>query len=222
MARWACEWNSKVWVLPEEKRIKKPKVKRPFVDESTDEEVEQMFSLIKDPAAATFCRVIAATGCRPGEVAHFDWARWELEGRPQHLRGYSPKIEKEFIAICHPLKWIKNIDLTLVKVKDLEPARRPVCEVSRELVTRHYSKMLRMVKKDLKANGWTRLPTWTDLRHMWTIRAEIDGYNSMIAAKAQAHSHRTAQIVYLRHGEEKQILGEIERMANIAAVAVEA
>lgn len=219
VAQWACEWNSKAWKVPEDKRPKKPMVCRPFVDRGADSELEQAFSMIKDPAATTFFRVIAATGCRPGEVGFFDWDRWERDGRPTELYGYSPKVEKDFVAICHPLEWIKEIDPTLLKVQGVDSAARPVSEESRALVVRHYSRLLKLVKKDLSARGWMVLPTWTDLRHMWTIRAEIDGFGMRIAALAQAHSHKMAEMVYLRHGEKRQVLAEIKRMASVVRVA---
>jgi len=219
VARWACEWNNKFWVLPEDQRPKKAEVVRPFVDKGTDAELEHAFSMIKDPAAATFFRVIAATGCRPGEVSFFDWERWEHEGRPQELYGYSLKVEKDFVAICHPHEWIKEIDPTLLKVEGVDSGARPVSEETRDLVVRPYSRLLKLVKKDLSAGGWPVLPTWTDLRHMWTIRAEIDGFDMRVAALAQAHSHKMAQMVYLRHGEQRQVLAEIKRMASVSQVA---
>lgn len=217
VAQWACEWNGKAWVLPEEKRAKKPEVSRPFVDQMHDGEVERMFSLIQDPAAATFCRVVAATGCRPGEVNFFDWERWEREGRPQALHGYSPKVKKDFIAICQPLAWIKDIDPALVQVEGLDREQRPVSEESTALLTKQHSRLLKLVKRDLEANGWKILPTWTDIRHMATIRAVIAGYDARTMAIAQAHSHKMAEMVYLRHGEKRQVLAEIERKARMDA-----
>lgn len=219
VAQWSCQWNHRVWVVPEDKRPKKPTVCRPFVDKGTDSELEQAFVLIQDPAAATFFRVIAATGCRPGEVLFFDWERWDRDGRPQELYGYSPKVGKDFIAICNPIAWIKEIDVSLLKLKGLEPGERPVSEESRALVVRHYSRLLKLVKKDLSMRGLTVLPTWTDLRHMWTIRAELDGYSMRIAALAQAHSHKMAEKIYLEHGKKRQVLAEIKRMANVGQVA---
>jgi integrase len=219
VAQWACEWNHKVWVVPENKKPKKPTVSRPFVDNRTDSDLVQAFSLIQDPAAATFFRVVAATGCRPGEVSFFDWERWEREGRPPALHGYSPKVKKDFVAICHPVEWIKEIDISLLKLEGVVSGERPVSEKSRSLVVRHYSKLLKLVKKDLSVGGWTVLPTWTDLRHMWTIRAEIDGFDMRVAALAQAHSHKMAEMIYLRHGEQRQVLAEINRMASVGQVA---
>lgn len=219
MAQWACEWNAIPWVLPEAKRAKKPEVSRPFVDRCSDAEIERAFTLINDPAAEAFFRVVAATGCRPGEVALFDWPRWIKEGRGQALHGYSPKVEKEFTAICNPLHWLEGVDPGVLVVEGVNPAQRPKGEAATELLVRHYSKLLKLVKSDLKAAGWQDLPTWTDLRHLWTIRAEIGGFNTRIAAIAQAHSPKMAQMVYLRHGEQRQVLAEINRVASLSAGA---
>lgn len=219
VAQWACEWNSKAWKVPEDKRPKKSTVLRPFVDQMLDTDLEQIFWLIKDPAAATFFRVISATGCRPSEVGFFDWDRWDREGRPTELYGYSPKVEKDFVAICNPLEWIKEIDPTLLKVQGADSGARPVREETSGLVVRHYSRLLKLVKKDLSTGGWTVLPTWTDIRHMATIRAKIDGYDVRTMALAQAHSHKMAEMVYLRHGEKRQVLAEIKRMASVVRVA---
>ena len=219
MAQWACEWNALPWVLPEAKRAKKPEVSRPFVDHCTDAQIEQAFTLINDPAAAAFLRVVAATGCRPGEVALFDWARWIEGGRGQALQGYSPKVEKEFTAICNPLSWLKGLDPAVLMVAGVNPSQRPISEEASALMVRHYSRLLKLVQRDLRAAGWQRVPTWTDLRHLWTIRAELAGFNTRIAAIAQAHSHKMAQMVYLRHGEQRQVLAEIQRVASISAAA---
>lgn len=217
VAKWACEWNGKAWVLPEDKRPKKPEVSRPFVDQMLDADLERIFSLIRDPAAATFCRVIAATGCRPGEVNFFDWERWERDGRPQSLYGYSLKVKKNFVAICNPLNWIKDIDPSLVLLEGIDRERRPVSEETTEQLTQQYSRLLKLVQNDLEAQGWKVLPTWTDIRHMATIRGKIDGYDVRTMAIAQAHSHKMAEMVYLRHGEERQVLAEIERKARMDA-----
>lgn len=219
MAQWACQWNALTWVLPEGKRAKKPEVSRPFVDHCTDAQIERAFTLIGDPAAATFFRVVAATGCRPGEVALFDWARWIEGGRGQALHGYSPKVEKEFTAICTPLTWLEGVDTALLAVQGVNPAQRPISEEVSALLVRHYSRLLKLVQKDLRAAGWQHLPTWTDLRHLWTIRAELSGYNTRIAAIAQAHSPKMAQMVYLRHGEQRQVLAEIQRVARLSPEA---
>ena len=220
MAQWACQWNARVWVLPENRRAKKPTVCRPFVDQCSDGQLELAFGLIQDPEAAAFFRVVSATGCRPGEVALFDWARWLGEGRGQALHGYSPKVKKEFVAICNPLRWMQDLDPMLLAVGGVDPAaQRPPTEEMSALLVRHYSRLLKLVQQDLKAAGWEHVPTWTDLRHLWTIRAEIDGYNLRTAAIAQAHSPRMAEAIYLRHGEKRQVLAEIERLASIMQVA---
>jgi integrase len=220
VAQWACEWNSQTWVLPHKKRAKKPDVKRPFVDLKENTDLEAAFALIQDEYARTFFRVIAATGCRPGEVMFFDWERWDNEGRPKNLYGYSPKVEKDFVAICNPLSWIQDINIELLTVEGLNRRERPVTSLTRELLVRNHSRLLKMVKKDLENAGWKLQPTWTDLRHMWTIRAEIDGYDMRTAALSQAHSHRMAEIIYLRHGEMKQVLAEIKRHSRLASAAV--
>ena len=219
IAQWACQWNSLTWVLPEAKRAKKPEVRRPFVDHCGDAEIERAFSLISDPAAAMFFRVVAATGCRPGEVALFDWPRWIDGGRAEALHGYSPKVGKEFTAICNPLHWLEGVDPDQLTVQGVDPAHRPVSEEATALLVRHYSRLLKLVQRDLRAAGWRHVPTWTDLRHLWTIRAELAGFNPRIAAIAQAHSHKMAQMVYLRHGEQRQVLAEIQRVARLSAAA---
>jgi integrase len=217
--QWACQWNRLYWFLPKSKRPIKPVVTRPFVDGGTDADLEVAFNLIHDKHAAAFFRVVAATGCRPSEVSLFDWAGWQVKGRPQALSGYSPKVEKEFVAICNPQAWIQGIDPSLLTVDGVDPKQRPVTAQTRELLVRHYSRLLKLVKKDLKAAGWMSMPTWTDLRHMWTIRAELDGFDMRIAAISQAHSHKMAELVYLRHGEQKQVLAEIERYSRLHSVA---
>lgn len=216
MAKWACQWNALIWVLPESKRAKKPEVHRPFVDQTSDEEIERAFTLISDGAAQAFFRVVAATGCRPAEVALFDWSRWLEDGRGQALHGYSPKVGKDFTAICNPLRWIEGVDPSMLKVQGLDPSQRPISEEASALLVRHYSRLLKLVQRDLRAAGWQYMPTWTDLRHLWTIRAELSGFNSRIAAIAQAHSHKMAQMVYLRHGEQRQVLAEIQRIARLS------
>jgi hypothetical protein len=49
MAQWACQWNCLTWVLPEAKRAKKPKVQRPFVEQSNDADIQLVFTLVKSP-----------------------------------------------------------------------------------------------------------------------------------------------------------------------------
>ena len=215
LAQWACEWNGLAWVLPKNKRAQKPTVSRPFVDRTTDDELEAAFDLIKDPQAAAFFRVIAATGCRPAEVALFDWGRWDREGRPQYVHGYSPKVDKSFVAICEPMAWITDIDIELLTVAEVDPTERPVTAQTRERLTKNYSRLLKMAKEDLKKAGWRVTPTWTDLRHLWTIRAETRGWDRRAAALSQAHSPKMAEMVYLRHGEERQVLAEIERHSRM-------
>lgn len=220
VAEWSCKWNQLSWTVPPARRPQSPKVERPFVDNTSDDKLQQAFSLVQDSTAETFFRVVAATGCRPAEVALFDWERWEQEGRPNYLHGYSPKVEKEFSALCYPLKWIKDIDISLLVVPGVSPKERPVSALSRELLVRHYSRLLKLVKNDLRRAGWKLVPTWTDIRHLWTLRVEIDGRVDLrTAAIAQAHSPRMAQLVYLRHGEKRQVLAAAERLASIETAA---
>lgn len=54
---------------------------------------------------------------------------------------------------------------------------------------------------------------------MWTIRAEETGYDMRTAAISQAHSHKMAAMVYLRHGEKRQVLAEIKRHASLHEAA---
>jgi len=216
IAQWACQWNALIWVVPESKRAKKPEVHRPFVDHTSDAEIERAFELITDETAKAFFRVVAATGCRPGEVALFDWERWVEGGRSKALQGYSPKVGKDFTAICHPLRWMEGIDPSMLVVQGVDPSQRPISEETSASLVRHYSRLLKMVQRDLRAAGWQHVPTWVDLRHLWTIRAELSGFNPRIAAISQAHSHKMAQLVYLRHGEQRQVLAEIERLASLS------
>ncbi|MEB3264962.1 MAG: hypothetical protein VKJ66_11380, partial [Synechococcus sp.] len=102
VAQWALELNGLPWILPKHRRAQTPKVKRAFTEAASDADVEVMFALIQNPSAEAFCRVVAATGCRPSEVVFFDWAGWERQGRPMGLQGYSPKVKKEFVAAVHP------------------------------------------------------------------------------------------------------------------------
>lgn len=219
IAQWACEWNRLPWILPQNKKAQKPTVNRPFVDMATDADLEAAFDLIKDPQAEAYFRVIAATGCRPSEVALFDWDRWESEGRPQGLYGYSPKVEKAFVAICEPMAWVDCVDTRLLKLADIDSLERPVTAQTRELLTINYSRLLKTAKEHLGKAGWKLLPTWTDLRHMWTIRAQVRGWDMRAAALSQAHSPKMAEMVYLRHGEQKQVLAEIERHSRMRQVS---
>ncbi len=81
--------------------------------------------------------------------------------------------------------------------------------------TRHSSRLLKLVHRDLAATGFTCVPSWTDLRHLWSIRAQADGMARRTAALAQAHSERMAAAVYLRHGERRQTLAGIGRFDSI-------
>lgn len=147
IAQWACEWNSLDWTVTANRRAKKPEVQRPFVDQCSDADLGLAFGLIKDVQAATFFRVIAATGCRPSEVALFDWERWESEGRSQALHGYSTKVSKDFVAIVNPLGWLQGIDPDLLRLEDVDPFERPVTEQTRALLTCHYSRLLKFGSK---------------------------------------------------------------------------
>ncbi len=68
IAKWACGHNGIPWVLSPIHKPKAPSVIRPFVDKATDADIHRAISLVSDPVAATFFRVVAATGCRPSEV----------------------------------------------------------------------------------------------------------------------------------------------------------
>jgi integrase len=215
VAQWAAELNGFPWVLPKHRRVQTPKVNRPFVEVTSDTEIERMFPVIRDSHAHAFLRVVAATGCRPSEVAFFDWSRWEEEGRTMSLHGFSPKGKKKFVAVIHPQRWLEGIDISLLLSMKLGDSDRRSSEEMAELNTRQSSRLLKLVQKDLEAAGFSCLPTWTDLRHMWTIRAEADGMDRRTAALAQAHSERMATAVYLRHGEERQVLAGIQRFARL-------
>ena len=218
VARWAIELNGLVWVLPKHRRAQKPKVKRAFAEAASDADVEALFGLIKNPSAEAFCRVVAATGCRPSEVLLFDWQRWQAEGRPMQLHGWSTKIKKGFVAAIHPGHWLDNLDLSLLVSDLVDPQDRSGSEVAAEANTRYSSRMLRLMQADLRRAGYSCLPSWTDLRHLWTIRAQSDGMDRKTAALAQAHSERMAAEVYLRHGEQRQALSGIKRFASIIQV----
>ncbi len=219
VAQWAIELNGQAWVLPKRRRAQAPKVKRAFTEAATDADIEAIFSLISDPVAEAFCRAVAATGCRPSEVAYLDWKGWDRDGRPMGLQGFSPKVKKEFVAVAHPSRWLADLDPALLLVPGIDPSDRSPSEEVAELNTRHSSRLLKLVQKDLAAAGFTCLPTWTDLRHLWTIRAQADGMDRKTAALAQAHSERMAAAVYLRHGEKRQTLAGIERFASLLLAA---
>ncbi|MCP9837381.1 hypothetical protein KBZ08_09315 [Cyanobium sp. Candia 9D4] len=215
VGQWAIELNGQAWVVPKHRRALTPKVKRAFTEAATDSDVEAIFTLISDPVAQAFCRVVAATGCRPSEVPFFDWEAWDREQRPMRLQGFSPKVKKEFVAAVHPRRWLADLDHSLLRVPGIDPTDRSTSEEVAERNTRHSSRLLKLVHKDLAAAGFTCLPTWTDLRHLWTIRAQADGLDRKTAALAQAHSERMAAEVYLRHGERRQALAGIQRFASV-------
>ena len=215
VAQWAIELNGLTWVLPKHRRAQKPKVKRTFTEAASDADVEGLFALISDASAETFCRVVAATGCRPSEVLLFDWRRWEEEGRPMQLHGWSPKLHKAFVAAVHPRQWLVGVDTALLACEAVDPSDRSGSEEAAQANTRYSSRMLRLMQADLRRAGFSCLPTWTDLRHLWTIRAQSDGMDRKTAALAQAHSERMAAEVYLRHGEQRQALSGIKRFASI-------
>lgn len=216
IAKWACGVNGLTWILPPNKRPQKPTVKRPFVDRMIEQDLSELFTLVKDPTAATFLRVIATTGCRPSEVLTFDWQMWEKTGRPNIIDGYSRKKKASFTAICQPMEWIRCIDIALLEAP--WPSERlwdsSDFAISDE-ITRIHSKLLRKVQKDLASAGISEKPDWTDFRHLWTVRAELNGISRRIGAIAQAHSEKMASAVYLRHGERAQVLAEARRIATM-------
>ena len=118
IARAAVELSGQPWVLPKHRRPKGPKVSRPFVETASDSDVMELLEAIQDPQAAAFARVVAATGCRPSEVVYFDWARWEREGRPQALHGWSPKVRRPFVAAIHPRQWLEGLNTCLLYTSD--------------------------------------------------------------------------------------------------------
>lgn len=214
-AQWAVDLNGLVWLIPKHRRPQAPKVRRAFVEAATDADIEAIFAAIRDPRAHAFCKVVAATGCRPSEVAYFDWVRWHQEGRPRSLSGYSPKVRKVFLAVVHPQEWLAGLDLSLLAVPGIDPTDRSPSEEVAETNTRHSSRLLKLVQRDLVDAGFTCRPSWTDLRHLWTIRAQADGMDRRTAALAQAYGERVAAAVYLRHGERRQVLAGIERFDSI-------
>ena len=218
VAQWAIELNGLVWMLPKHRRAQKPKVKHPFAESACDADVEALFALISDAAAEAFCRVVAATGCRPSEVLLFDWQRWEADGRPMQLHGWSPKLKKAFVAAVHPIHWLEGLDIALLSSDAVDPWDCSDSEVAAQARTRYSSRMLRLMQANLRRANFSCLPTWTDLRHLWTIRAQSDGMDRRTAALAQAHSERMAAEVYLRHGEQRQALSGIKRFASVLQV----
>lgn len=131
------------------------------------------------------------------------------------LHGFSPKVKKNFVAVVHPLRWLQEVDISLLAAMQLNHASQGCHEEIAELNTRQSSRLLKLVQNDLSTAGFACLPSWTDLRHMWSIRAEVDGMERRTAALAQAHSERMATMVYLRHGEQRQVLAGIHRFATL-------
>jgi len=218
-AQWAVEHNGFHWVLKKHQRPQTPRVRRPFVETATDTDLERLFAAITDQVAETFCRVVAATGCRPSEVTHFLWEEWEDAGRPMELQGYSPKVGKDFIAAIHPQRWLRDLSLEQLVATRMEAGAGLDSEELSRLNTRHSSRLLKMVQTDAEKAGLPFKPTWTDIRHMWSIRAQADGMDRKTAALAQAHSERMAGAVYLRHGEQRQALAGIQRFASVVLAA---
>ena len=219
VAKWACGVNNLVWILPENKRAQKPGVKRPFVDAMSDHDLSALFPLVKDPEARTFLRVIAATGCRPSEVLLFDWERWQMDGRPNYIDGFSRKKGMSFTAICNPVEWLDDAEVGLLSHQWSRTEIESSCEIVAAELTRRYSRLLKLVQQDLRAAGIKHVPTWTDFRHLWTIRAELGGINRNIGAAAQAHSEKMARDIYLRHGKRSQVISEAKRLASMSVVA---
>jgi hypothetical protein len=215
IAQWACGVNNIALILPPNRRAKKPDVKRPFVDAMVGRDLSELFPHIQDPEAATFFPVIAATGCRPSEVLCFDWKKWDEEGRPNNIDGYSRKKGETFTAICHPIEWIKDISIELLTSPWSREELESTCETVSNDLTRRYSKLLKIAQRDLRAAGIGQDPTWTDLRHLWTVRADMDGISRRIGALAQAHSEKMASMIYLRHGARAQVIAEARRLASI-------
>ena len=91
--------------------------------------------------------------------------------------------------------------------------------IASSALTKHYSRLLKLVQRDLKAAGLEHRPSWTCLRHLWAIRAEVDGIDRRIGALSQAHSIEMASLVYLRHGQKAQVLAEAKRHARVALPA---
>ena len=215
IAEWACKVNGIHWILPPNKRAKKPEVKRPFVEAMVHTDLSTLFARVHDPEAQAFLRVIAATGCRPSEVVCFDWQGWDQAGRPNHIDGYSRKQKRQFTSLIHPLEWLENLDISLVSGRWEREELERDDEVIASALTKHYSRLLKLVQRDLEAAGLEHRPSWTCLRHLWTIRAEVDGIDRRIGALSQAHSVKMASLVYLRHGQKAQVLAEAKRHARV-------
>jgi len=219
IAKWACNTNNIPWILPPNKRAKRPEVKRPFVEAMVNTDLSTLFALVRDPEAQAFLRVIAATGCRPSEVVCFDWQGWDQAGRPNHIDGYSRKQKRHFTSLIHPLEWLEELDISLVKGRWEKEELELDDEVIANALTNHYSRLLKLVQRDLEAAGLKHRPSWTCFRHLWTIRAEVNGIDRRIGALSQAHSAKMASLVYLRHGQKAQVLAEAKRHARIGIPA---
>lgn len=219
VAQWACIVNQIGWIVPPQKRAKKPTVKRPFVDKMVGQDLSSLFRLITNPEAEAFFRVIAATGCRPSEVLCYDWKSWDEAGRPNTVDGYSRKIKKKFRSIIHPCEWLKDLDIDTLHTEWTHEELESADETISDALTKRYSRLLKLIQKDFKAAGIQHKPTWTCIRHLWTVRAELDGLNRHIGALSQAHSLKMATYVYLRHGAKGQVLAEAKRFARMRSEA---
>ena len=219
VAKWACEVNNLVWILPKGKRARKPRVERPFVESMVGKDLAQLFNLIQDEEAAAFFRVIAATGCRPSEVLCYDWKSWVEAGRPNTIDGYSRKKKGKFTSLIHPCEWLEDLDIEILSTEWTREELESANETLSNALTKRYSRLLKLVQKDCQAAGVQHKPTWTCIRHLWTVRAELDGINRRIGALSQAHSLKMATYVYLRHGAKGQVLAEAKRLARMRSEA---
>jgi formylmethanofuran dehydrogenase subunit A len=122
------------------------------------------------------------------------------------------------VAAVHPIHWLEGLDIALLSSDAVDPLGCSDSEVAAQARTRYSSRMLRLMQANLRRANFSCLPTWTDLRHLWTIRAQSDGMDRRTAALAQAHSERMAVEVYLRHGEQRQALSGIKRFASVLQV----
>lgn len=215
VAKWACELNRLPWVISPIHKPKAPKVERPFVDKATDDDIYTAIQMVSDPAAATFFRVVAATGCRPSEVALYNWEKWDLAGRPNYIEGFSRKSQAPLMSIIHPLEWIMEIDWKLVCLEGISLIpRERVSEEESNRLTKQYSDLLRKVQDETRAKGFAWRIRWTDLRHLWTLRSDADGMNTRTAALSQSHSENMHKMVYLRHNTLRQVLAEAKRFGE--------
>jgi integrase len=215
VAKWACELNRLPWVISGLHKPKAPKVARPFVDQATDADIYRAITMVSDPTAATFFRVVAATGCRPSEVALYDWKKWEGKGRPNVIEGFSQKSQAPLTSIIHPMDWMKEIDWKLVCIDGISHITRDcVSEDESNEITRQYSDLLRKAQEETQAKGFEWKIRWTDLRHLWTLRSDCDGINTRTAAISQSHSEHMHKKVYLRHNSRRQVEAEAARLAS--------